>query len=120
MGSEELAANLFRATQTDSKLRRDRISNKDSANKTHREIGEKIRKTIAEFGNTILIVMMYNIKAKTAASCSICGRREDDYNDIFKKFFRVYSEFSSSLFLGCFVEKTDLFFGDGVAVNNNI
>ena len=53
MGSEELAANLFRATQTESKLRRDGISNKDSANKIHNEIGKKIRKTIAEFGNTM-------------------------------------------------------------------
>jgi DNA-damage-inducible protein D len=53
MGSEELAANLFRATQTESKLRRDGISNKDFANKTHYEIGERIRKTIAEFGNTM-------------------------------------------------------------------
>ena len=53
MGSEELAANLFRATQTEAKLRRDGISDKKSANKTHREVGAKIRKTIAEFGNTM-------------------------------------------------------------------
>ncbi len=51
MGSEELAANLFRATQTEAKLRRDRINNKVDANKTHYEVGKKIRKTIAEFGN---------------------------------------------------------------------
>ena len=51
MGSEELAANLFRATQTEAKLRRDNIDNKTDANKTHFEIGKKIRKTIAEFGN---------------------------------------------------------------------
>ncbi|NLD05224.1 MAG: DNA damage-inducible protein D [Synergistaceae bacterium] len=51
MGSEELAANLFRATQTEAKLRRDRIDNKADANKTHYEVGKKIRKTIAEFGN---------------------------------------------------------------------
>ena len=53
MGSEELAANLFRATQTEAKLRRDGISDKDSANKTHYAVGSKIRKTIAEFGNTM-------------------------------------------------------------------
>ena len=35
------------------KLRRDGISDKGSANKTHHEIGTKIRKTIAEFGNTM-------------------------------------------------------------------
>jgi DNA-damage-inducible protein D len=51
MGSEELAANLFRATQTEAKLRRDGISNKGSANKTHYDVGKKIRDTIAEFGN---------------------------------------------------------------------
>jgi len=53
MGSEELAANLFRATQTESKLRRDGVSSKDSANKTHYEVGKKIRKTIEEFGNVM-------------------------------------------------------------------
>ena len=41
MGSEELAANLFRATQTDAKLRRDGIQGKDNANKTHFEVGQK-------------------------------------------------------------------------------
>lgn len=51
MGSEELAANLFRATQTEAKLRRDKIDNKTDANKTHYDIGKKIRKVIAEFGN---------------------------------------------------------------------
>jgi len=53
MGSEELAANLFRATQTEAKLRRDGISDKYSANKTHHEVGKKIRQTITEFGNTM-------------------------------------------------------------------
>jgi DNA-damage-inducible protein D len=53
MGSEELAANLFRATQTEAKLRRDGVSDKSSANRTHHEVGKKIRKTIAEFGNTM-------------------------------------------------------------------
>ena len=51
MGSEELAANLFRATQTEAKLCRDKIDNKSDANKTRYDIGKKIRKTIAEFGN---------------------------------------------------------------------
>lgn len=51
MGSEELAANLFRATQTEAKLRRDHIKNKSDANDTHFNIGRKIRKMIAEFGN---------------------------------------------------------------------
>ena len=53
MGSEELAANLFRATQTDAKLRRDGIQGKDNANKNHFEVGQKVRKTIKELGGTM-------------------------------------------------------------------
>jgi DNA-damage-inducible protein D len=53
MGSEELAANLFRATQTEAKLRRNGVSDKHTANVTHYEVGKKIRQTIAEFGNTM-------------------------------------------------------------------
>lgn len=53
MGSTELAANLFRATQTDEKLRREGISNKDSANLTHYEVGAKVRQTIKELGGTM-------------------------------------------------------------------
>jgi DNA-damage-inducible protein D len=39
MGSTELAANLFRATQTEEKLRRERVAGKENANRTHREVG---------------------------------------------------------------------------------
>lgn len=53
MGSTELAANLFRATQTDEKLRREKISTKCEANKTHYEVGKKVRQTIAELGGTM-------------------------------------------------------------------
>ena len=53
MGSTELAANLFRATQTDDKLRRENIKGKDKANKTHYEVGKKVRQTIEELGGTI-------------------------------------------------------------------
>jgi len=53
MGSTELAANLFRATQTEEKLRRDKVSGKQSANKTHYEVGKKVRKTIADLGGTM-------------------------------------------------------------------
>lgn len=53
MGSTELAANLFRATQTDEKLRRDKIRGKDNANKTHYEVGRKVRETISELGGTM-------------------------------------------------------------------
>ena len=53
MGSEELAANLFRATQTDSKLRRENIKDRNTANKTHFEVGKKVRETIKELGGTM-------------------------------------------------------------------
>lgn len=53
MGSTELAANLFRATQTEEKLRRDNIQGKENANKTHLEVGERVRKTIKDLGGTM-------------------------------------------------------------------
>ena len=53
MGSTELAANLFRATQAEEKLRREKITGKDKANKAHREVGAKVRQTIRELGGTM-------------------------------------------------------------------
>ncbi len=53
MGSTELAANLFRATQAEEKLRRDQIRGKSKANQTHREVGAKVRETITELGGTM-------------------------------------------------------------------
>lgn len=53
MGSEELAANLFRITQTESRLKRDKVDTENKANKTHYEVGAKIRKTIKELGGTM-------------------------------------------------------------------
>ena len=53
MGSTELAANLFRTTQTEEKLRRDRVLNKLNANKTHRQVGAKVRRTILDLGGTM-------------------------------------------------------------------
>lgn len=53
MGSTELAANLFRATQTDEKLRRENTRGKEKANQTHYEVGRKVRQTIAELGGTM-------------------------------------------------------------------
>ena len=53
MGSTELAANLFRATQTEEKLRRDNIQGKAEANKTHFEVGATVRRAIAELGGTM-------------------------------------------------------------------
>lgn len=53
MGSTELAANLFRATQTDEKLRRENIKGKQAAYNTHYEVGRTVRKTIKELGGTM-------------------------------------------------------------------
>ena len=53
MGSTELAANLFRATQTDEKLRRENVHGKEAANNVHYEVGKKVRQTIKELGGTM-------------------------------------------------------------------
>jgi DNA-damage-inducible protein D len=53
MNSTELAANLFRATQTEDKLKREGIRGKVNANRAHKEIGAKVRKTIEEIGGTM-------------------------------------------------------------------
>lgn len=53
MGSTELAANLFRATQTEEKLRREQIQGKEAANLTHYQVGKKVRDTIRELGGTM-------------------------------------------------------------------
>lgn len=64
MSSEELAANLFRATQTEAKLRRENIYGENKATKTHFEVGKKVRKTIKELGGTMpeLLPTPENIK----------------------------------------------------------
>lgn len=53
MGSTELAANLFRATQTEEKLKREGVSGKSAANRTHHEVGRKVRQTIQDLGGTM-------------------------------------------------------------------
>jgi DNA-damage-inducible protein D len=53
MGSTELAANLFRATQTEEKLVRDKVKGKTNANLVHYEVGAKVRQTIKELGGTM-------------------------------------------------------------------
>ena len=53
MGATELAANLFRITQTDDKLRRENIKGKEKANETHFAVSQKVRQTIAELGGTM-------------------------------------------------------------------
>ncbi len=53
MGSEELGANIFRATQAESKIRREGITGKEKANLAHREVGAKVRQTSRELGGTM-------------------------------------------------------------------
>ena len=53
MSSTELAANLFRTTQAEDKLRRENVSSKEVANRIHNEVGRKVRKTIHELGGTM-------------------------------------------------------------------
>lgn len=53
MGSTELAANLFRATQTEEKLTRDNVKGKEAANHTHYVVGREVRQAIAKIGGTM-------------------------------------------------------------------
>ena len=53
MGATELAANWFRITQTDDKLRRENVKGKEQANEIHYAVGKKVRQTIAELGGTM-------------------------------------------------------------------
>lgn len=52
-GSTELAANLFRITQTDEKILNEKIAGEERANVTHFDVGQKVRKTIEEIGGTM-------------------------------------------------------------------
>ena len=79
MGSAELAANLFRATQTEQKLRRERIMGKDLANATHEEVGQKVRQTIQELGGTLpeelpTVESIQVLEAQAWAARSLSGR----------------------------------------------
>lgn len=53
MNASELAANLFRATQTEEKLRRDNVQGKQQANQVHFTVGQVVRQTIQQLGGTM-------------------------------------------------------------------
>lgn len=53
MGTTELAANLFRSTQAEDKLRRDQVQGKDAANAVHYQAGVVVRRAISELGGTM-------------------------------------------------------------------
>ena len=67
MNSEELAANLFRATQTEAKIKRDEIRGQRNATVTHYQVGKKVRQTIEDFGGTMPedLPVVENIKLTT-------------------------------------------------------
>lgn len=78
MGSTELAANLFRATQTEEKLKRENIQGKQRANQTHYEVGQKVRATIKEIGGTMpeaLPTPVQSIKQIESAKKKLDGKK---------------------------------------------
>lgn len=81
MGSTELAANLFRATQTDEKLRKDKIKGKINANQVHYDVGRAVRRTIKELGGTMpenLPTPQKSIKRIEAEQKKLPKPEEDD------------------------------------------
>lgn len=52
-GTTELAANLFRITQTDEKIKKENIRGQWPASKTHFVVGQKVRKSIEDIGGTM-------------------------------------------------------------------
>ena len=53
MGSTELAANLFRITQTDEVLKNKKVNNENEACITHHKVGQAVRQTIKKIGGTM-------------------------------------------------------------------
>jgi DNA-damage-inducible protein D len=80
MGSTELAANLFRATQTEEKLKREKIKGKQKANKAHFEVGRKVRQTIKELGGTMPedLPAVESIKKVESKKNKTLGKRRED------------------------------------------
>lgn len=73
MGSSELAANLFRITQTEEKLKRDNTKTKEAANKTHFEVGRTVRKAIESLGGT----MPEKLPSPESSIKKITGKKSD-------------------------------------------
>lgn len=80
MGSTELAANLFRATQTEEKLRRENIKGKEKANQVHFEVGQKVRQTIKDIGGTMPenLPVMEDIKKVERRVKRVKGKTKDE------------------------------------------
>jgi len=69
MGTTELAANLFRSTQAEEKLRRDQVQGKDSANEVHYQAGVVVRRAIAELGGTMPECRAWRHDARRFTEC---------------------------------------------------
>ena len=105
MGSEELAANLFRATQAEAKLRRENIQGETKANQAHYQVGKKVRRTIKDIGGK----MPEELPAKDSVNRAkmrlrVCKKITSTFCGLFarilrhKRFtiFQYYSPFCSS------------------------
>lgn len=53
MGSTELIANLFRISQTEEKLRKDRVTEAETATSVHYNVGKEVRTAIKKIGGTM-------------------------------------------------------------------
>lgn len=82
MGSTELAANLFRATQTEEKLKRENIKGKENANRTHYAVGAKVRQTIRELGGTMPeeLPVAESIKSVESRQKKLIGQNPEEEN----------------------------------------
>ena len=81
MGSTELAANLFRATQTEEKLKRDQVQGKQKANQTHFDVGRTVRNTIESLGGTMpedLLVPDASIKTLERKQSKLASKSKED------------------------------------------
>jgi len=87
MGSTELAANLFRATQTEEKIRREKITAKTKANIAHFEVGKKVRQTIKELGGTMPenLPVAESIKQVESKRRKALGPKSQAKNNLAKK-----------------------------------
>ena len=73
MGHEELAANLFRATQTEAKLRRDHVKGKENANQTHYDVGKRFARRSQILG--VLCLRIFLHRRKVSSSWNVNSRK---------------------------------------------
>lgn len=81
-GSSELAANLFRITQTDDKIKRENVQGQESASRVHREVGGKVRRAIKDIGGTMPenLPVEKHIKELKKDVKKLAGKKKKDSN----------------------------------------